>query len=365
MKKIVCEMCECTQFVKEGDLFVCQGCGCKYSPEEAKKMMIEVEGEEPITAPMENTDELKRLYQAARNARETSDDASALKHYETISAQDPNSWEAMFYLVILKTNSIKNSEIGSAAVRVCNCLPKVFELINTTISNEEEKKKAVKEVVLQCGTTAVWLVTASQNFYKTVTKGNGMMALTGISGIAMSLNSTGNAIVEDKDRRFNIASMLLTCGNKIEELFGLEDKDYLDEALFAWKSALGINDTFKSEHGSYIFNNDFAIELSTKVHRYDSSFPIFTGKKTNASQTTQTTSNGTEQKESKAAIILGILGIIFAWLFAGIGHILSVIGIVLGAKEYKATGKTGGLVLSIIGEVCAVLSSLIGIASMM
>ncbi|MBR5231844.1 MAG: TFIIB-type zinc finger domain-containing protein [Clostridia bacterium] len=43
MKKIVCEMCESTEFVKEDGLFVCQGCGCKYSSEDAKKMMKEVD----------------------------------------------------------------------------------------------------------------------------------------------------------------------------------------------------------------------------------------------------------------------------------------------------------------------------------
>lgn len=41
MKKIVCEMCESTEFIKEDGLFVCQGCGCKYSAEDAKKMMKE------------------------------------------------------------------------------------------------------------------------------------------------------------------------------------------------------------------------------------------------------------------------------------------------------------------------------------
>lgn len=46
MKKIVCEMCECTDFVKEDGLFVCQGCGCKYSFEDAKKMMRDVDHNE-------------------------------------------------------------------------------------------------------------------------------------------------------------------------------------------------------------------------------------------------------------------------------------------------------------------------------
>ena len=31
MKKIVCELCDGTEFVKEGGMFVCQGCGTKYT----------------------------------------------------------------------------------------------------------------------------------------------------------------------------------------------------------------------------------------------------------------------------------------------------------------------------------------------
>lgn len=44
MKKIICEMCEGTEFVKENGTFVCQECGMKYSVEEAKKLMREVGG---------------------------------------------------------------------------------------------------------------------------------------------------------------------------------------------------------------------------------------------------------------------------------------------------------------------------------
>lgn len=52
MKKIVCELCEGTEFSKENGVFVCQGCGTKYSLEEAKNMMREVEDAVPAaTAP--------------------------------------------------------------------------------------------------------------------------------------------------------------------------------------------------------------------------------------------------------------------------------------------------------------------------
>ncbi len=45
MKKIVCELCEGMEFAKDGGMFICQGCGTKYTAEEAKAMMKEVEGD--------------------------------------------------------------------------------------------------------------------------------------------------------------------------------------------------------------------------------------------------------------------------------------------------------------------------------
>ena len=41
MTKIQCELCGSTDIMKEEGFFVCQHCGCKYSLEEARKMMIE------------------------------------------------------------------------------------------------------------------------------------------------------------------------------------------------------------------------------------------------------------------------------------------------------------------------------------
>ena len=70
-----------------------------------------------------------------------------------------------------------------------------------------------------------------------------------------------------------------------------------------------------------------------------------------------------EEEKASVALILGIIGIVCAWLFALAGHIVSIIGIVFGVKESEATGKYAGLILSIIGEVCAIASTIIGILS--
>ena len=53
MKKIVCELCESTDFIKEDGLFVCQGCSCKYPIEDIKRMMKEFDDEpQQSTAPV-------------------------------------------------------------------------------------------------------------------------------------------------------------------------------------------------------------------------------------------------------------------------------------------------------------------------
>ncbi len=71
-----------------------------------------------------------------------------------------------------------------------------------------------------------------------------------------------------------------------------------------------------------------------------------------------------EPKKTQVSLILGIIGIVFAWVFALVGHITSIIGIIIGIKEHKETGKMTGLTLSIIGEVCSIFSSIIGAAAM-
>lgn len=81
-------------------------------------------------------------------------------------------------------------------------------------------------------------------------------------------------------------------------------------------------------------------------------------------QNKQAASAEQQKKSGSGAIVFGVIGILGAFLFALIGHIASIIGIVLGIKDYKKTGKMTGLVLSIVAEVCCIFSSIIGAVMM-
>ncbi len=85
--------------------------------------------------------------------------------------------------------------------------------------------------------------------------------------------------------------------------------------------------------------------------------------KEGSSSSNSTTPNAKGNSKFQISLVLGIIGIVFAWLFALIGHVVSIIGIVIGVKEKKETGKSTGLIISVIGEICAVISSLIGVIS--
>ena len=269
MKQLVCEMCGGKEFTKQDGFLVCESCGLKYSVEEARKIMVEGTVDVQGTVKVDNTEEVKKLYQAARNARETSDTATALRHYESISAKDPDSWEALFYLAILKTHSIKNGEIASAAIRVCNRLDRVFQLIKESIPEGADRKSAVAQVIEQCHNTAVWLTSASHDFYKSVTKGTGVMALTGVTGIISSLAHTGNAVSEDQDRCFKIAKLMGICGNGIEIYFDMQDADYKQYAVWCWKTMLNFNADYKKIHASDLFGKDALATYLAKIGKYD------------------------------------------------------------------------------------------------
>ena len=213
--------------------------------------------------------DLERFLQAARNARETGDDDSAIRHYEQVSALDPDNWEALFYLVVLKTNEIKNGQIQSAAAGVSNCLPKIFTLINEKIPDETQKKEAVWEVLQQCQETATWLTSASHNFYKSTTKGDGLMALTGLFGALSSAGSVMSALSEDTERCVTIANIMFLCGNYISEVFDMKDRDYAGYAIWAWQRTLEFHTDYQQTHKTQtLFDAESVQRLNNYINQY-------------------------------------------------------------------------------------------------
>jgi len=166
MKKIKCEMCGSTDLLKQDGVFVCQYCGCKYSVEEVKKMMIEgtvdVSGS---TVKIDDSDELKNLYELAHRARDDNNTENAYNYYSKIILKDPQSWEANFYTTYYQSMNCTIAGILSAAINVTNCEETVFKLIKNNIKNTDEQRNAVDEVAARLILISSLLFNSYKKYY--------------------------------------------------------------------------------------------------------------------------------------------------------------------------------------------------------
>lgn len=126
MKRLTCEMCGGTDLIKQDGVFVCQSCGCKYSEEEARKLMIEgpvdvsgstvkIEGAVDVSGSAVKIDtqqKIKNLYEIARRARDDNNSIAAADYYDMVLQEDPFSWEASFYATYYMAMNTKVGQIA-------------------------------------------------------------------------------------------------------------------------------------------------------------------------------------------------------------------------------------------------------------
>lgn len=91
MKRLVCEMCGGTDLIKQDGVFVCQSCGCKYSVEEARKLMVEIEGTVEVTGTVrvDNTAAIDNYLKMAESALEATNNEEAENYANKIIEIDP------------------------------------------------------------------------------------------------------------------------------------------------------------------------------------------------------------------------------------------------------------------------------------
>lgn len=91
MKQLTCEMCGGTDLIKDGGVFVCQTCGCKYSIEEAKRMMVEGTVDVQGTVKVDNSAFVEKYLANARRAKEKEDWEETEKYYNMVEQNDPDN----------------------------------------------------------------------------------------------------------------------------------------------------------------------------------------------------------------------------------------------------------------------------------
>lgn len=97
MKQLTCEMCGSTDMLKQDGVFVCQACGCKYSVEEAKKMMVEGVVEVAGTVKVDNAEKIKNMLVNAKRMFDHHDYGEAQELYKQVLNEDADNVEAILY----------------------------------------------------------------------------------------------------------------------------------------------------------------------------------------------------------------------------------------------------------------------------
>jgi len=97
MKQLVCEMCGSTDLVKQDGVFICQTCGCKYSVEEAKKMMVEGTVQVEGTVHIDNSNNLDSYKELAINEYNSGNTDGAYQYFMKVLEIDPTDYQSLFY----------------------------------------------------------------------------------------------------------------------------------------------------------------------------------------------------------------------------------------------------------------------------
>lgn len=342
MKQLTCEMCGSTELMKMDGVFVCQTCGMKYSVEEAKKMMIEGTVDVQGTVKVDNTAFVEKYLANARRAKQKEDWEETEKYYNMVEQNDPTNIEAIFYSSYGKAKrSLVDSDIykRQAAFKVLqNCVSIIDD--NFNMDKEAEQKEIMAEIqsdiFAMAGSSYVYNRRTNQYGLETWTDKNQTESLF-ISLIDEFINTLNNIATKyPADKKEGSVELLLRMINCHEFQIG----------------HMGLTKNAKEIRRGMIQ------QLHERIHAIDPSHPV---PEVEAPAAPKASSSG----KGGSAVVLGIIGIVVAWFFALAGHIVSIIGIVKGLNEKKETGSSTGLIVSVIGEICAIISSLIGIVSMM
>ena len=140
MRAMQCELCGGTDIVKEDDFFVCQSCGMKYTPENAKKMMIDGVVNIQGTVKLDNTKLIDNYLSISRNAYDSGNSKEAEEYANKVLEIDPTNYKALY---------LKGVAAGWQTSGMNNRIPEAVDCFALAIENcaDEQKLEDLKETV--------------------------------------------------------------------------------------------------------------------------------------------------------------------------------------------------------------------------
>ena len=255
---LTCELCGGTDLVKQGDFFVCQACGAKYTLEDARKMMgVTGAPAAPAAAPAAGA-QIENLLNLARSAQDAGNNKEAESYANRVIEQNTENAEA--WLIKGQAagwqSTLANNRINESVECWKNCLkyapPEKKEEYKTTIIKEwSNLQQAV-------------IITRANNFASLATESNKKALVNSKLEIVLSLANMiagGFADGESKPSKINEAGdqLLQTLAEKANSAAVTAsdeaDKDYGPER----------SDKNKFAYRTWIEKTDYCLEVLEEV----------------------------------------------------------------------------------------------------
>lgn len=139
MKSIICEMCGSNDLIKQDGVYVCQHCGTKYSIEEAKKLMVEVQGAVNVA----NIGNIENYIVMAKSASDAGNNAEAEQYCNKAIEINTQSYEA--WLIKGKAAGWQSTVAKIRFSEAINCFNNAIKYAPED-KIDEVKREAVNEV---------------------------------------------------------------------------------------------------------------------------------------------------------------------------------------------------------------------------
>lgn len=253
MNKMKCELCGSTDFMKEDGVFACQYCGTKYSPEEAKKMMIEGTVDVQGTVKVDNSSFVQKSLANARRAMQKEDWEEVEKYYNLVEQNDPKNIEAIFYSSYGKARlSMVDGDIYKRQ-QICDVFCNSISVIddNYDVEKSEENQEIIQKMDLD-----LWKMYGTSFVYTERTDGYG--------------NKTDNI----NETYFMFAKMAFCFIDSLQNIIKIDDQLIYWKLIYEQEKYLASNQGMSLEARKE--HRQKALDIANQIHEKDPTFELET-----------------------------------------------------------------------------------------
>ena len=245
MQALVCELCGSNDIVKQDGYYVCQHCGTKYTPEEARKMMVEG------TVKIDNSAFVEKYLANARRAMQKEDWEEVEKYYNLVEQNDPSNIEAIFYssygkarLSMVENDIYKRQQICDV---FCNSISVIDDNYNVEKSEENQK------IILQMHTD--------------------LFKMYGTSFVYTQRTQNGSVVSDNRNSTYYLfAKMAISFIDSLYNIIKIDDQLVYWKMIYQqWKYLVG-NEGITIEYRQKYRQE--ALKVANTIHEKDPSFEV-------------------------------------------------------------------------------------------